>query len=492
MPFLGKTPAQGFANSVTKDDFTPNGSTTAFTLSKQVISANDIEVYVGNVRQEPTSAYSVSGTTLTMTEAPATNTNFYVMHVQGTIESQTVLPGDSIIPSMIQSDAVTTAKIPNNAVTTAKIPNNAVTPAKVSSNLGRRNLVINGAMQVAQRGTTKTWGQGNAGFGSVDRYKFYNQGGGNQEFVVSQETDAPAGFQYSTKIRTNVVDASPPAAQYTISRLGLIEVQNTYPGGWGTSGAKPHALSFWVKSSKTGNQTIAIARHGTVQRSIYKTLTINSADTWEYKTFLIEADTDTTVDMSTATQNANHITIDMYINAGSDYKSTSYPQTTWASRSGSPGPGAGLAKDCLDLADTANAYFQITGVQFEVGSHATEFEHLSFAEDLRLCHRYFRVIGPYGNPRATGGNDFFLVNVMHNNENRLCAPYFETPFRSTPSITLINHANGGTGALTEFSSGTIRSQTSFSEIGINGGGYPQFNGNFGNPARWRAEYYAEL
>ena len=60
MPFLGKTPAQGFVNSVTKDDFTPNGSTTAFTLSKQVISANDIEVYVGNVRQEPTTSYSVS------------------------------------------------------------------------------------------------------------------------------------------------------------------------------------------------------------------------------------------------------------------------------------------------------------------------------------------------------------------------------------------------------------------------------------------------
>jgi len=482
MPFLGKTPAQGFVNSVTKDDFTPNGSTTAFTLSKQVISANDIEVYVGNVRQEPTTSYSVSGTTLTMTEAPAANVNFYVMHVQGTIESQTVLPGDSIIPSMIQSDAVTTAKITNDAVT----------PAKVSSNLGRRNLIINGAMQVAQRGTSHTFTPGASGFGSTDRFKFYNKGGGNQEFVVSQETDAPSGFTYSTKVRTSVADTSPPAAQYTIARLGLLEIGNTQSGGWGTSGAKPHTLSFWVKSSKTGSQTIAIARHGTVQRSIYKTVTINSADTWEYKTFLIEADTNTAVNMSTEIQTDNHITIDMYVSAGSDYKSNSYPQTTWATRSGSPGPANGIAKDTLQLADTANAYIQITGVQFEVGSHATEFEHLFFAEEIKLCHRYFRVIGPYGNPRATGGNDFFLVNVMHNNENRLCAPYFDTPFRATPSVTLVNHANGGTGALTEFSSGTVRSQTSFSEIGLHGGGYPQFNGNFGNPARWRAEYYAEL
>ena len=98
MPFLGKTPAQGFVNSVTKDDFTPNGTTTAFTLSKAPATVNEIEVYVGNVRQEPTDAYSVSGTTLTMTEAPATNTNFYVMHIGGTTQSSTTLPGGSTVP----------------------------------------------------------------------------------------------------------------------------------------------------------------------------------------------------------------------------------------------------------------------------------------------------------------------------------------------------------------------------------------------------------
>ena len=98
MPFLGKTPAQGFVNSVTKDDFTPNGTTTAFTLSKAPATVNELEVYVGNVRQEPTDAYSVSGTTLTMTEAPATGTNFYVMHIGGTTQSSTVLPGGSTVP----------------------------------------------------------------------------------------------------------------------------------------------------------------------------------------------------------------------------------------------------------------------------------------------------------------------------------------------------------------------------------------------------------
>jgi hypothetical protein len=95
MPFLGKNPTSGFS-TIVKDDLTPDGSTTDFTLSKNVASANDIAVFVGNVRQEPTDAYSVSGTTLTMTAAPASGINFYVLHIAGTLESS-VVPADNTI-----------------------------------------------------------------------------------------------------------------------------------------------------------------------------------------------------------------------------------------------------------------------------------------------------------------------------------------------------------------------------------------------------------
>ena len=97
MPFIGKNPTSGFS-TIVKDDLTPDGSTTAFTLSKNVASANDIAVFVGNVRQEPTDAYSVSGTTLTMTAAPASGINFYVLHIAGTLESS-VIPADNTISS---------------------------------------------------------------------------------------------------------------------------------------------------------------------------------------------------------------------------------------------------------------------------------------------------------------------------------------------------------------------------------------------------------
>jgi len=120
MPYLGSTPNASFS-SRTKQDFTANGSTTAFTLSSAVASANDIEVFVGNVRQEPTDAYTVNGTTLTMSEAPATGMNFYVVFKQ--LEENSVVPADGTI---------STAKIVDNAISTAKIASSAVTDAKIA------------------------------------------------------------------------------------------------------------------------------------------------------------------------------------------------------------------------------------------------------------------------------------------------------------------------------------------------------------------------
>ena len=110
MPFIGTTPTQGFVSSFPKQSFTPNGSTTAFTLTNPVASANDLEVFVGNVRQEPTTAYTAAGTTLTMSEAPATGLNFYVIN-KSFAQVTTTPPANSISTDKILNSAVTDAKI---------------------------------------------------------------------------------------------------------------------------------------------------------------------------------------------------------------------------------------------------------------------------------------------------------------------------------------------------------------------------------------------
>ena len=130
MPFIGKNPTAGFA-SIVKDSFTPNGSATSFTLSKQVANANDIAVFVGNVRQQPTTAYTVNGTTLDFGSgnAPASGLDFYVLHIAGTVESS-VIPADGTISS---------AKLQTNAVTSTHLPVGSIIQVKqanVSGNLG--------------------------------------------------------------------------------------------------------------------------------------------------------------------------------------------------------------------------------------------------------------------------------------------------------------------------------------------------------------------
>jgi len=149
MPFIGKNPTAGFA-TIVKDDFTADGSTTVFTLSKQVATVNDIAVYVGNVRQEPTDAYTVNGTTLTMSAAPATGVNFYVLHIAGTIESSVVPPDGSIGTAKLVNNAVTSAKIAAGAVDTTELASGAVTSAKLDTNIDiAGNLDVDGTLNVS-------------------------------------------------------------------------------------------------------------------------------------------------------------------------------------------------------------------------------------------------------------------------------------------------------------------------------------------------------
>ena len=119
MPFIGKNPTAGFA-TIVKDTLTADGSTTQFTLSKQVASATDIAVFVGNVRQEPTTAYTVNGTTLDFGSgnAPATGLDMYVLHIGGTQEVSTVPANGTISSAKLTTNIAVSGNLDIGGVST--------------------------------------------------------------------------------------------------------------------------------------------------------------------------------------------------------------------------------------------------------------------------------------------------------------------------------------------------------------------------------------
>ena len=131
MPFIGTTPTQGFVSSFPKQSFTPNGSTTVFTLTNPVATANDLEVFVGNVRQEPTTAYTAAGTTLTMSEAPASGLNFYV--INKSFAQVTTNPPDGSVSSAKMASGAALANIGSGTITDAKLATGLDLTGKVTT-----------------------------------------------------------------------------------------------------------------------------------------------------------------------------------------------------------------------------------------------------------------------------------------------------------------------------------------------------------------------
>ena len=150
MPFLGTTPTQGFVGANPKQSFTANGSTTVFTLTNPVANANDLEVFVGNVRQEPTAAYSAAGTTLTMTEAPDTGLNFYVIN-KSQAQVTTTPPVNSISTDKLVNDSVTTTKLADT-ISGAHTFSGGVTLSGTTTHSGALNVAGTSAFT----GTTTT------------------------------------------------------------------------------------------------------------------------------------------------------------------------------------------------------------------------------------------------------------------------------------------------------------------------------------------------
>ena len=236
--------------------------------------------------------------------------------------------------------------------------------------LSNRNLIINGAMQVAQRGGTTTINNSQS-YSAVDRFQGIGSSGG--VFDITQSTTTPDGFKNSLKVEVTTADSSIAASEYYVIDQ-RIEGSNISQLAWGTSAAKDVTLSFWVRSSVTGTHGGAVSNSAT-NRSYPYTYTISAADTWEHKTITIDGDTSGTWLTTTG------VGIRLYwgLGAGADESGTA---DAWGAAEYRTATGA------VQLIGTANATWYITGVQLEVGEQATPFEHRSYGDDLLKCYRY--------------------------------------------------------------------------------------------------------
>ena len=244
---------------------------------------------------------------------------------------------------------------------------------QLSSSTGRRNLVINGAMNVAQRGTSFTSISSNTY--TLDRWQL--QAAGDGRSTITQSTTVPNNnFLYSMKVDVTTADTSLGATDLQ-SFTQRIEGNAMYQLGLGTSSAKSFTVSFWVRSNKTGTYCVAI-RNASGGRSITSEYSISSADTWEHKVITFSGDTTGTY----STNNSEGINLNFVLLAGTNHDGKT--ADTWEANT------AFATDNQVNLFDNTSNEWYVTGVQLEVGSAATEFEHRSFEEELAACQRYYK------------------------------------------------------------------------------------------------------
>jgi hypothetical protein len=254
--------------------------------------------------------------------------------------------------------------------------------------LSNRNLIINGAMQVAQRGTSAT-GVSTSGY-IVDRFNHVVSGYGT--WTREQSNDAPDGFANSLKVTCTTPDTSPSSLDFTRISYNA-EGHDRQVLSYGTSNAKDVTISFWVKSNVSATYVFWVFQHDSpTTRHINKLFTIDSANTWEYKTITVEGDALGQLDNDTG----SCMIMGWILASGTGYTSGTRP-STWTAHTAAD-RWAGLT---ADLGGAANNYFQITGVQLELGDTATPFEHRSYGDELAKCQRYYEKY----NGNLAGGTD---------------------------------------------------------------------------------------
>ena len=302
---------------------------------------------------------------------------------------------------------------------------------------GRRNIIINGGMICSQRATSATGlGDGTVGYKVLDRFRLQKGGSPNARYTMTQDSDTPSGFANSMKLEVTTATTSFAAADHQYIDQ-FIEAQNLQQLAYGTSSAERITLSFYVKCSTAQTFGLDLDNEDN-DRYFNTTYTVSSADTWERKIITFPADTVSGFN----NDNGRGLRVRWTLTAGADYTDGSV-STAWSGTQ-----NYATNHENTWVASTGETW-QLTGVQLEVGSQATPFEHRSFGEELALCQRYFETgqvesVASFITATVVLGNIFFITTKRTNPTVAYTTDFTLYVEGSTPSLSSLT-INGTAG-----------------------------------------------
>ena len=294
--------------------------------------------------------------------------------------------------------------------------------------LSHRNMIINGGMQVWQRATAAT--AATTTYDTVDRWRLYENTDGaytSEKHTMALAELNTTGHRTALKLACTIADANIASGQYSYFYTAL-EGQNCQHMQYGTANAKNITISFWVKSNKTGIYNISIYNDAATNYQVSKNYTISSADTWEQKKITItptEGSTSLITGSGGLIANDNAQAILLYFGLAWGSSLSSSAVDTWVV--GGTAYGNSSQVNWMEAGNT----FYITGVQLELGSSATPFEHRSYGDELARCQRYYQTGGSSGD-----GARVYLYTIDQDNTYRRGMIFFKRSMRSAPTLTV--------------------------------------------------------
>ena len=291
---------------------------------------------------------------------------------------------------------------------------------------GRRNIVINGAMNISQRATSATGlGGSDPAYQTLDRFRMNIGGTSAGRFTMAQVADVHDGFANALKLTCTTADTS-IAADELLSLQTRLEAQDLQQLKKGTSDAEKVTVSFYVKANASATYTLELEDENS--RRIADEFSVTTNWTRVVKTF--GGDTSG----SLGDDNALGLSINIFLHGGSNFTSGTFSANTWESVSNT----TRLSDNQTSFFDSTDRTFFITGLQMEIGEQATPFEHRSFGEELNLCRRY------YYQPSLA----LRIVSFVLRPDNKRCFQVmFPVDMRAAPTADVTYDADGSSATL---------------------------------------------